>query len=275
MRDLDEEPDAAAWLDELSLAPGPPWLSMSTRVLEEGSWLLFDEQRERDLARKESLLARRHDEVFAALDSPAVRAASVEVLELVQAATGESAQAGIHPLDAAGRLVPEDLCLLVLRDGGPHLDAASLCFPSYWRLRDKLGRTLAEVHRPVAHYGEELAARVDRLLTHLRPDRPVWRRNWSIHDDPAYFLPAPTPPRAVVPPEGLWLRSERQTLRRLVTPDTVLFTIRTQQVPLAALAARPDVAHRMAAAIASWSPEQAAYKGGHGASRALDWLRTR
>ena len=90
----------------------------------------------------------------------------------------------------------------------------------------------------------------------------MWRRNWSIHDDPSYFLPDPTPPSAGRRrPTGLWLRSERQTLRRLTTAEVVLFTIRTQQVPLAVLAERPDVAHRMAAAIAAWSPELAAYKG--------------
>ena len=154
---------------------------------------------------------------------------------------------------------------MVLRDGAPHLDAASLCFPSYWRLADKLGRPMADVHGPVAHYGDELAAKVDTFLQRLRPERPVWRRNWSIHDDPSYFLPDPTPPLAVSPPEGLYLRSERQTLRRLTTADVVLFTIRTQQVPLAVLAERPDVAHRLADAIAHWSPELAAYKGDHGA----------
>ena len=60
----------------------------------------------------------------------------------------------------------------------------------------------------------------------------------------------PRRPRAVTPPDGLYLRSERQTLRRLTTADVVLFTIRTQQVPLAVLAERPDIAHRFADAIA-------------------------
>lgn len=263
-----------AWLDELALEPGPPWLGMGTRGLDAAGWLVADDDRERDLATKARLLAERHGEVFAAIDSPAVRAGSQEVLSLVVAATGERPPAGLHPLDAAGRLVQEDLCLLVLRDGAPHLDAASLCFPSYWRLDEKLGRPLAEVHGPVAHYADELAAKVDRFLGRLPPDRPVWRRNWSIHDDPTYFLPDPTPPRPVAPPDGLWLRSERQTLRRLATPHTVLFTIRTQQVPLAVLAARPDVAHRLAAAIAAWSPQLAAYKGGHGAGRAVAWLQS-
>jgi hypothetical protein len=127
----------------------------------------------------------------------------------------------------------------------------------------------------VAHYGEELAAKVDTFLQRLRPERPVWRRNWSIHDDPSYFLPDPTPRRAVDPPEGLYLRSERQTLRRLTAADVVLFTIRTQQVPLAVLAERPDVAHRLASTIASWSPDLDAYKGDHGALAAHPWLASR
>jgi len=249
---------------------------MATRNLDVADWLITDEDRDRDLVRKAVLLAERHAEVFAALDSPTVGAASEEVLELVLEATGTAhVPSYLHPLDAAGRLVQEDLCLMVLRDGAPHLDAASLCFPSYWRLSDKLGRPMADVHGPVAHYGEELATKVDSFLRRLRPDRPVWRRNWSIHDDPSYFLPDPTPPLAVTPPEGLFLRSERQTLRRLNDADVVLFTIRTQQVPLTVLDERPEVARRMAAAIAAWSPAMAAYKGSHGALAARAWLTTR
>ncbi len=265
---------APDWLDELPLEPGPPWLTMATRQLQLGGWLVADDDRERDLVRKAVLLDERHAEVFAALDTPAVGAASLEVLELVLDATGQPVvPSDLHPLDAAGRLVQEDLCLMVLRDGAPHLDAASLCFPSYWRLSEKLGRPMAEVHGPVAHYGDELATKVDTFLQRLHRDRPVWRRNWSIHDDPTYFLPDPTPPREVEPPNGVWLRSERQTLRRLATDAVVLFTIRTQQVPLAVLSERPDVAQRMAAAIAAWSPAMQAYKGHHGALAAQRWLQ--
>ncbi|MGK2947867.1 MAG: heme-dependent oxidative N-demethylase subunit alpha family protein, partial [Acidimicrobiales bacterium] len=142
---------APDWLDELDTSAGPPWVAMGTRGIAEGDWLAPDHDRERDLAHKAELLRLRHDDVFAALPTPAVDAASLETLRLVEAATGSTGDPAGHPLDAAGRLVQEDLCLLVLRDGAPHLDAASLCFPSYWRLADKLGRPLAEVHGPVAH----------------------------------------------------------------------------------------------------------------------------
>lgn len=266
---------APAWLDELSFEPGPPWLSMGTRGLDPRAWLLIDADRGADLASKAALLAQRHEEVFAALGTPTVQEASREVLDLVSAAVGETGDPRLHPLDAAARLVQEDLCIIVMRDGAPHLDAASLCFPSYWRLGEKLGRPLAEVHAPVAHYADELARKVDRFIERLSPERPVWRRNWSIHDDPSYFLPDPTPPQQVAPPRGLWLRSERQTLRRLDTAAAVLFTIRTQQTPLAHLADWPAVARAMAAAIEAWSPELAAYKGHHGALAARVWLASR
>ncbi|HVT77244.1 MAG TPA: DUF3445 domain-containing protein [Acidimicrobiales bacterium] len=254
------------WLGELG-----DTIAMGTRVLD-GPLFLRDEDFGRDMAEKRRLLTERHEEVFAALDMPAVRAASREVLAL----TGTDDDDGRHPLDAAGRRVQEDLCLLVLRDGAPHLDAASLCFPSYWRLADKLGRALADVHAPVPHYRDRLAERVDSFLTRLAPGRAVWRRNWSIHDDPTYFLPTATPPRVhLTVPDDLYLRSERQVLWRLATPHTVLFTIRTQQVPLAALATRPDVARRLATVIDGWSPDLVAYKGGHGASAARAWLASR
>ena len=252
------------WFDELG-----DTVAMGTHALDAPPFLR-DDDFARDLAWKDELLATRHRDVFAALDTPTVLAAAREVLAL----TGTDETGGLHPLDAAGRRVQEDLCLLVLRDGAPHLDAASLCFPSYWRLADKLGRPLTEVHGPVPHYADQLATKVDGFLTRLRGS--VWRRNWSIHDDPTYFLPAPGPVRRDLRvPDDLYLRSERQVLRRLATPDAVLFSIRTQQVPLAAIEQRPDVARRLAEVIDGWSPGLSAYKAGHGAHSARDWLASR
>lgn len=52
-----------AWLDELSLEPGPPWWSMGVRGTDTDGWLAPDDARERDLAQKERLLEDRHSEV--------------------------------------------------------------------------------------------------------------------------------------------------------------------------------------------------------------------
>ncbi len=95
---------------------GSAWApAASTR----GRWLILDHDLDGDLALKAELLEERHDEVFAALDTPAVAAGAAEVLDLVVAATGTTPDREQHPLDAAGRLVQEDLCLLVERDGAP------------------------------------------------------------------------------------------------------------------------------------------------------------
>jgi dimethylamine monooxygenase subunit A len=250
------------WLDELVLdADGPPWLTMGLARVPETEWLLVDDQRPAELAERGRLLAERHDEVFAAL--PGTEAAGAEVLGLVTgwlAARGHDASplAGVHPLEAAGRLVQEDLVLMVERDDDCHLDAACLCFPSHWRLADKLGRPTSAVHRPVPGYEEELAARVDRFLARLRPGVVTARRNWSVHPSAALFAPVPPPHAAGA---DLWLRSERQTLRRLSSSGAVLFTIRVQQTPFASLFDRPDVAGRLAARLRAQPSAFTGYQG--------------
>jgi hypothetical protein len=258
------------WLDELSFPVGPPHLSMGVRALGDEPWLVADEHRAVELAEKRRLSEERPDEVFAAL--PGTEAAGAEVLDAVVTwlrandldAPG-AAQAPSHPLGRAGLLVQEDLCLLVERGGGWHLDAASLHFPSHWRLADKLGLPLSEVHGPVAHYGDELTAKVDTVHGRLRPGRTLLRRNWTLHEADHLFAPVPAgwsdAERAAPDPARWTLRSERQTLLALPTSGAVLFTIRTQQAPLGVLARRPDRAAELAACVRSLSPGLEAYKG--------------
>jgi hypothetical protein len=252
----------ASWLDELALdVDGPPWLAMGLARVPEAGWLVVDDERPGELAERARLLAERHDDVFAAL--PGTEAAGEEVLGLVTgwlAARGYDTTPlpGVHPLEAAGRLVQEDLVLMVERDGELHLDAACLCFPSHWRLAEKVGRTTATVHGPVPGYEDELAARVDRFLVRLRPGVVSARRNWSVHPSPALFAPVPQPPSAGT---GPWLRSERQTLRRLERSAAVLFTIRVQQTPFTSLESRPDVAGRLAARLRAQPSAFTGYQG--------------
>ncbi len=265
------ESTAPAWLDDLGLGvDGPPWLSMGLSRVDSNRWLLPDEHRVRELAERHRLLADHHDDVFSA--SPDSEHAGREALSLIRAWFAEHRPdiglprdpAGVHPLEAAGRLVQEDLCLMLRHGDVHHLDAACLCFPSHWRLADKIGRPTAEVHGPVPGYAEELGPRVDRYLDRLRPGSGAERRNWSVHEAPDLFAPWPGEPRQLEVGDvatGLWLRSERQTLRRLPDTDAVLFTIRVQQVPLGALAHRPDVARRLAARLAAQPAELTAMNG--------------
>lgn len=265
-------------------ASGPHRPRMGLVSIPERDWIVLgDDQREK-LVLKRRLLAERHGEVFAAL--PGTEAAGEEVAQLLFdhlprrfptryprmgtmfaiAATSEligMSSPSMHPLDLAGRVVPDDLCLVQADDTGvPRLVAASLCFPSRWRLGEKLGRPLAEIHGPVPDYDKALAAPVDRFFGALADGRIVERWNWTIHDRPDLFQPH-APRKHAVPQErfadGLFLRNERQTLRRLPKTRAILFTIDTRVTKLGDLP--PTDAHNLAAAIRHLPAGEHAYKG--------------
>lgn len=281
------------WLAEIDPRPGPPFLAMGVRSLAPGRWLTTDDSTA--LRAKAHVLDAHHADAVAALDpAPMLEDAARELVDTVAADIGPPTHSDDPPatipgtavsrgigavVEAAARRVAEDLCLLVPSDGRWVLAAGCVCFPSHWRLADKVGRSLADLHGPVPHYADELAARVDRFLDRLAPGRGSWRRNWLVHTDDRLFAPEPAPapdPPLTVDDAGhrLWLRSERQTLRRLPASGAVVFTIRTQQAPLAVVDARPDLRERMAAAVASWSDELVAYRGGEALrSPLLAWLR--
>ena len=260
-------------------------LAMGLMPLPSAQWLEIDSRRlAADLAAKRALLQTRHAEVFAAL--PESEAASVELLallarhlpqhhpdiyrrdgdRLVNQATAETwdvARPALHPLDLAGRLVQEDLCLLRSEGDAYRLVAASLCSPARWRLADKLGRPLAVIHAPVAGYAQKLAAPVDRFFATLKAGKLVWRLNWGIVDDPAPFQPVAPAPAAITAAtagERLWLRVERQTLQRLPASGAVVFTIRTYITRLdAAIGSRASAAE-LAAALRDMPEESRRYK---------------
>ncbi|MCP5034447.1 MAG: DUF3445 domain-containing protein [Actinomycetia bacterium] len=238
------------WLYEIDLDPDRHWRYMGTRALGQRPWLVVDDQRDAELVFKSVLLTDRHDEVFIAL--PGTEDAGQEALDLivgtgptevkasaVEAELTDSSGAELHPLDIAGRLVQEDLCLLNRTSKGWVLSAGSVCFPSSWSLAERVGHTLLDVHAPVEGYSSDLVGRVDRLFDRSE-QQVIWRRNWFLDPDPRLFQPGrpESRDRVVAAPDclsGLYLRSERQTFRLLPRTGYVLFTIRTQQHALGRL----------------------------------------
>lgn len=258
-------------------------LGMGLTPLNHSQWIEIDDHFAAALAAKRSLLQTRRNEVFAAL--PEALAAADELLKilarhlaqhhpsvfhrdgdrLLNSATGESwnlagpqgCPCKLHPLDLAGRLVQEDLCLLMPDTSDPEqgyrLTGASMCSPSAWRLADKIAQPLGVIHDPVPGYAEKLARAVDRLFAQLKADRLMGRFNWVITDSPVAFRPF-RPPMAA-PGHGwnagaeLWLRVERQTLRRLPVTRAIVFTIRTHITQLDAAIRTANSATELAAAI--------------------------
>jgi hypothetical protein len=267
----------------LPFEAGPYRMAMGLVTVSEPEWFEIDMCYPADIVERQRLLTERRDEVFGA--EPDSRPACAETLTMIvehltrvhpgwftsdggsirNHLTNEHWDIAAHdPLELAGRLVQEDLCLV---QEGPRLTAAILCFPSRWRLHEKLGRPLAEVHGNVPLYGERLARPVDRFMRHARPNHIAARLNWSIMDDPTLFQPAGkwrTAHDATITEqnagERLFLRVERQTLRRLPETGAILFGIRVHVYPLGFAVAAPDDAARLAAAVRALPEAMAHYK---------------
>ena len=295
--------DGAAIRDSMPYLPfdgGRFRLSMGLKALAEPEWLEIGGDIAAVLARKRRLLATRPGEVFAALPAAAAPAAELLALlaahlpqhhpaiyrregeRLVNRATAEDwdlERPGLHPLDLAGRLVPEDFCLLLTEDGESRLVGGSVCSPARWRLAEKLGRLLDVIHAPVPGYAETLDRPVARLLAQLKPGKMVWRLNWGLSDDPEPFQPAAAAARplaAAMAGERLWFRVERQTLRRLAVSGAVVFTIRTYIARLDAAIATAAAATELAGAVRTMSPAMQDYKGiAPVAAPLLAWLDAR
>jgi hypothetical protein len=284
--------------------PGPFRMAMGLTALAERDWIEIDATTPGQLAQRRALIATRGAEVIGT--TPGSEAAARELLATLAAhlpahhpdwfhatadagglenrLTGETwprlDTPGVDPLAVAGHLVPEDFCLLRREPDGIRLIAAVLCFPSRWRLADKLGALLGAVHGPVPLYAERLARPVDRFLAQLAPGRLALRFNWSIHDDAALFQPEPASAPSDVTTdnagERLVLRVERQTFRLLPDSGAVAFGIRTHVTPLAIVTALPGEAARLAAAVRALPEEMRRYKGLHRFDAALlAWLDAR
>ena len=175
------------------------------------------------------------------------------------------------PLAIAGQLVQEDLVIMGRSPEGWRLAAASLCFPSAWNLRDKIGKPMHGVHQPVPGFGEGTrnAGLIERMFDNLRVEQPVIRWNWTVFGEATLHLPASE--NSMVRrfgdgeiAEHVFLRLERQTLRKLPRSGEILFTIRTHVNPAEILQAHPEgpfLARALIAQVLALTSEELAYKG--------------
>lgn len=257
---------------------------MGLNALDLEAWIEIDDRYDVEIVQRDHLMRERTAEVHAML--PIGEAGAAETLSLllehlprrfpdrfdtpgreVVRRRGDGrrfAPGDAPPLLTAGALVQEDLCVMHRGPDGYELAAAILCFPSHWRLADKLGRPMRQIHEPVPGFGEQLADPADRFFATIQPDRPVWRANWSIARDPELYKPGPHGPAPPLDAENagarLWLRVERQTLRRLPRSGDVLFTIRTYLRRIDEVAGEPDLARDLAARLRELPDAMARYK---------------
>ncbi|CAK7265466.1 hypothetical protein SEPCBS119000_001526 [Sporothrix epigloea] len=179
------------------------------------------------------------------------------------------------PMAIAARLVQDDLAIMVEgEDGRYYLRAGAILLAGFWRLSDKLGMPLEEIHTSgdVPQYNEKLQRGMSNFFTRLRCGQTYCRNNYFIQvdddlawsgsigaeDDEVVSWSTAEKDRAV---EHHWFRSERQSLRRLPKSKAVIFTIRTYFHPVTELVQEDYVPGRLASAVRSWGDDVAKYKG--------------
>lgn len=224
-------------------------------------------------------LPSRYPSLFSRKDGALVNRWSGEVFDVGAARSPGSED----PMAMCARLVQDDLALMVERaDGQYYLLAGATILPGFWRLEDKFGMPLSEIHTSgdVPQFREKLERGMMGFFRRLKCEDLYVRNNyfiqvdddlawsWSIgsEDSPAISWNTAEKNRAV---EHHHYRSERQTLRRLPKTGAVVFTIRTYFHPITEIAQEDYVPGRLASAIRSWGPDVQRYKGAEKYSEVL------
>jgi dimethylamine monooxygenase subunit A len=258
------------WAFPFPVETGGFRMSMGLRHIDPADWLLDGPDHHAQMAERQHLIQQRPQEVIACL--PEAEAAAGELWQLVSRQTGAAStgEQGAAAMAAIGLRAQEDFCILQTEPGNvesPYrLTAAVLCFPNRWRPADKIGLPLQGIHGPVPGYAAKLGMPVDRFFQALKADRIAMRHNWSLHTDDQLFHPGPgkdAPDGTITAANAgqtVFMRVERQTLRRLPESGAVVFTIRTLIAPLAEAAETAEKRLTLKDALETMDPDMQAYK---------------
>ncbi len=165
--------------------------------------------------------------------------------------------------------IQEDFVILKQHDDTLRTEYLSVCFPSRWDPREKLGLDFAAIHAPVADNVSLLAAGPN-IMTMAFVKQPMLRHVWLIvpaasldqhpEKNQAWWSEALVDPSPLLP--RLFFRVERQTTWPLPHLQRAVFFIRVMMSPLVAvLNTAPGRAAELAASLRSMTPAIVAYRG--------------
>ncbi|KAI5463553.1 hypothetical protein BGZ63DRAFT_381716 [Mariannaea sp. PMI_226] len=133
-----------------------------------------------------------------------------------------------------GETVEEDLFLLQESPDGHGSVAFVCCFPAGFDPSSKLGKTLAEIHKPVPSY-EKIRTSMERFFGKLEVGKCVKRTNWSVQTHTDLFNSKGNhikdgdeyQENEEIDITKTFLRTELQTLTRLPKTRAILFSFKT------------------------------------------------
>ena len=155
--------------------------------------------------------------------------------------------------------IQDDLCLLESQ-GEQKLLAASICSPSYWDVRTKIGKPLKVIHDPVTSLDSKIGERIETFIRQAPIKKPFIRQNWLIHGDTKRFhLKEEDSLRTC--PSSWYIRSEKETLCRF-HEDYSLFTINVLFEPLNKIINYPDALKGLIKSLETFDEDESVYFGG-------------
>ena len=169
--------------------------------------------------------------------------------------------------------VADDLCLMET-DGAQRLIAASVCSPSYWNVQQKIGLSMAAIHKPVHTLQTKIGDQIQRFIQQAPLMTPFERSNWFVHGD-RERLHLSAEGNIAGTPEQWFLRSERETLCRF-SDGFLLFTINVRFAPLRDISQHPKALADLKTSLARFDLDEIDYFGGADKfHRLLNYLSTR
>jgi hypothetical protein len=169
----------------------------------------------------------------------------------------------VDALDALACQVQEDLAIVSTSPARGHwLSAVHVSYPNGWAPAEKIGRSFAQVHEPVAGMAEMNRRGGEFAAIMVRATGGLVRFAWGVSfDDGLNHHPQrPKTPFDSASPRA-FVRVERQTIWGFPAVGAALFTIRTYVYDCQRFRDDPVLRDALVAALRSMSAESVAYKG--------------
>ncbi|ODQ79777.1 hypothetical protein BABINDRAFT_171402 [Babjeviella inositovora NRRL Y-12698] len=274
--------------------------TMGIRTMEWDKWFEIDNEWPKFHQRKLERMEERGSEVVSTNPGKAMEAA-YELLEEMQKFlparyptlfartavgidnlhTGESFDIVTRPLKEdpmriAAKLVQDDISILIEEeDGQYYMRGGAVMLAGSWRMKDKINLPLSSIHTRanVPRYKENLQGSMERFFSRQTPDKAVLRNNYFFQTNNDLAWSASLGPETsedfhrnyesnmATTIDQVYLRSERQSMRRLPKTGATIFTIHTYFFPVAQMCDEPFVARRLLDGISSWTEDIERFRG--------------
>jgi len=265
---------------------GEGGVKIDLEPIDNSNWLEIDNLFESEIAQKRTLYQSHYDEVYQ--EVPESSESQSELLEILENHLKQyhpnhkiSLESESSSLKKASLMIQEDLVLMLPKEDEYYLGAASLCAPSNWSLKEKFNKSLIKVHEFVPSYAEKIGTRVNSFFSNLPKERIFQRFNWSVYEDSSLFQPTKSKSHIERSKSinknnagnRLFIRVERQTIRRLPSTLSIVFTIRVHVDPLSSIRNNLSLLADLKLAVMNLDDDMKRYKSIDQIENPLkDWL---